>query len=94
MNRILIIGATGYIGKYMAKASVSLGYPTFAFVRPSTAAPHSSKSQLLQQFRDDGIVILQVSDSNLTMIFILVLILCPLTRRIHCQNHSTAVNMI
>ncbi|XP_057814680.2 isoeugenol synthase 1 [Cryptomeria japonica] len=61
MNRILIIGATGYIGKYMAKASVSLGYPTFAFVRPSTAAPHSSKSQLLQQFRDDGIVILQGS---------------------------------
>ncbi|GLJ37803.1 hypothetical protein SUGI_0768590 [Cryptomeria japonica] len=61
MNRILIIGATGYIGKYMAKASVSLGYPTFAFVRPSTAAPHCSKSQLLQQFRDDGIIILQGS---------------------------------
>ncbi|GLJ35070.1 hypothetical protein SUGI_0705620 [Cryptomeria japonica] len=56
MNRILIIGATG---KYKANASVSLEYPTFAFVRPSTAAPHSSKSQLLQQFRDDGIFILQ-----------------------------------
>ena len=64
MDRILIIGATGYIGKYMAKASVSLGYPTFAFVRPSTAAPYSSKSQMLQQFRDDGIVILEVGYSN------------------------------
>ncbi|GLJ35071.1 hypothetical protein SUGI_0705630 [Cryptomeria japonica] len=61
MNRMLIIGAAGYIGKYMAKASASLGYPTFAFVRPSTAAPHSSKSQLIQQFRDDGIIILQGS---------------------------------
>ncbi|GLJ34628.1 hypothetical protein SUGI_0696490 [Cryptomeria japonica] len=32
MNRILIIGATGYIGKCMAKAGVSLGYPIFAFL--------------------------------------------------------------
>ncbi|KAH9289677.1 hypothetical protein KI387_033794, partial [Taxus chinensis] len=61
MNKILIIGATGYIGKYMANASVSLGYPTYAFVRPSTAAPHSSKSSLLQKFREDGIYILQGS---------------------------------
>ncbi|KAH9289687.1 hypothetical protein KI387_033804, partial [Taxus chinensis] len=61
MNRILIIGATGYIGKYMANASVSLGYPTYAFVRPSSAVPRSSKSTLLQKFRDDGIHILEGS---------------------------------
>ncbi|KAH9290251.1 hypothetical protein KI387_034368, partial [Taxus chinensis] len=58
-NKILIIGATGYLGKYMVNASVSLGYPTYAFVRPSSASPSSSKSELLQQFRDNGIHILQ-----------------------------------
>eukprot|EP01018_Ginkgo_biloba_P022288 Gb_11711 [translate_table: standard] len=57
--RILIIGATGHIGRYMAKASVSLGYPTFAFVRPSTAAPDSPKAALLGDFTACGIHILQ-----------------------------------
>ncbi|KAH9289683.1 hypothetical protein KI387_033800 [Taxus chinensis] len=45
----------------MANASVSLGYPTYAFVRPSSAVPHSSKSTLVQKFRDDGIHILEGS---------------------------------
>ena len=63
MNRILIIGGTGYIGKYMAKASVSLGYPTYVLVRPSTAAaPDSFKAKLLQEFKDIGIHVLQVSE--------------------------------
>ena len=62
MNRVLIVGGTGYIGKYMAKASVSLGYPTYVLVRPATAAaPDSFKEKLLQQFKDIGIHILQVS---------------------------------
>jgi len=61
MNRILIIGGTGYIGKYMAKASVSLGYPTYILVRPATAAPDSFKAKLLQEFKDIGIHVLQGS---------------------------------
>jgi len=66
MNRILIIGGTGYIGKYMAKASVSLGYPTYVLVRPSTAAaPDSFKEILLQEFKDIGIHILQVSEYSM-----------------------------
>lgn len=62
-NRVLIVGGTGYIGKYMAKASVSQGYPTYVLVRPGTkAAPDSSKKKLLQEFKDIGIHILQVSE--------------------------------
>lgn len=62
MNRVLIIGGTGYIGKYMAKASVSQGYPTYVLVRPATAAdPDSFKAKLLQQFKDIGIHILEGS---------------------------------
>ena len=49
MNRVLIVGGTGYIGKYMEKASVSQGYPTFVLVRPATAA---AQAKILQEFKD------------------------------------------
>lgn len=62
MNRILIIGGTGYLGKYLAKASVSQGNPTFVLVRPTKAtALDSSKHILLQEFKDSGIHILEGS---------------------------------
>eukprot|EP01018_Ginkgo_biloba_P022319 Gb_32479 [translate_table: standard] len=57
-SRILIIGATEYLGKYITKTSVSLGYPTFILV-PSTTAPDSPKAALLQEFKASGIHILQ-----------------------------------
>lgn len=60
-NRILIVGGTGYLGKYMAKASVLLGYPTCVLVRPESLAPYSSKAGILQEFTDMGIRILQGS---------------------------------
>jgi nucleoside-diphosphate-sugar epimerase len=66
MNRILIVGGTGYLGKYLAKASVSQGYPTFVLARPATAATHdSSKEKLLRELKDNGIHILAVRDSLL-----------------------------
>jgi nucleoside-diphosphate-sugar epimerase len=56
MNRIFIVGGTGYIGKYFAKASVSQGYPTFVLVHPArAAAPDSSKDKSLQELKDNGI---------------------------------------
>eukprot|EP00253_Pinus_taeda_P011336 PITA_11336 len=59
MNRILIVGGTGYLGKYLARASVSQGYPTFLLVRPATAASlDSSKENLLHELKDNGIHIL------------------------------------
>ncbi|KAL8110435.1 hypothetical protein AgCh_026231 [Apium graveolens] len=33
-SKIMIVGATGYLGTYMAKASVSLGHLTYAYVPP------------------------------------------------------------
>ncbi|KAH9289668.1 hypothetical protein KI387_033785, partial [Taxus chinensis] len=58
-NRILIIGGTGYLGKYMVQSSVSLGYPTYVFVRPTSLAPHSSKACVIQEFTNIGVHILQ-----------------------------------
>jgi hypothetical protein len=55
-----------YLGKYLAKASVSQGYPRFVLVRPARAAAlDSSKDELLQEFKDNGIHILAIKDSLL-----------------------------
>ncbi|XP_054806329.1 isoeugenol synthase 1-like [Prosopis cineraria] len=47
-SKILIVGATGYLGEYMVKASLSLGHPTFAYVRPIHTSTHLSKLHHLQ----------------------------------------------
>lgn len=59
-NKILIIGATGYLGKYMVKASVSMGHPTYIYVRSTTATTNSSKLELLRQFKSMGVKVFQV----------------------------------
>ncbi|KAL0356697.1 UNVERIFIED_CONTAM: Phenylcoumaran benzylic ether reductase POP1 [Sesamum calycinum] len=55
-SKILIIGGTGYIGKFIVQASTFAGHPTFILVRESTLsnpAPH--KSDLIQSFRNSGV---------------------------------------
>ncbi|BBG93474.1 NmrA-like negative transcriptional regulator family protein [Prunus dulcis] len=58
-SKILIIGATGYLGKYMLKASVSLGHPTYAYVRPIKPKTDSSKLLLHKEFEAMGATIFQ-----------------------------------
>ncbi|BFG29981.1 hypothetical protein CerSpe_162550 [Prunus speciosa] len=58
-SKILIIGATGYLGKYMVKASVSLGHPTYAYVRPIKPKTDSSKLLLHKEFEAMGATIFQ-----------------------------------
>ncbi len=36
-KRVVVVGATGYIGKFVVKESVRRGYDTVAFVRPGSA---------------------------------------------------------
>ncbi|XWS11532.1 hypothetical protein CRYUN_Cryun37aG0006200 [Craigia yunnanensis] len=54
-SKILIFGATGYLGKYMVKASVSLGHPTYVYTRPLNSS--SSKLDLLNEFESMGVTI-------------------------------------
>lgn len=57
-SKILVIGATGYIGKFIARASAALQHPTYALVRKPTI---SSKASLIQSFTSSGITILEGS---------------------------------
>lgn len=62
-SRILIIGGTGSIGRYIAKASIANGHPTFVLVRDSTAS-NPQKTQLLESFKTSGITLIQGSLDN------------------------------
>ncbi|KAH9696202.1 Phenylcoumaran benzylic ether reductase 1 [Citrus sinensis] len=53
-SKILSIGGTGYIGKFIVEASVKAGHQTFVLVRESTLSD-PSKSQLLDHFKNLGV---------------------------------------
>jgi len=56
-SKILIIGGTGYIGKFVVEASAKAGHPTFVLVRENTTS-HPEKSKLLDNFKNLGVTIL------------------------------------
>ncbi|CAL4964632.1 unnamed protein product [Urochloa decumbens] len=57
-SKILVVGATGHLGRHVVAASARLGHPTFALVR-DTAPPNPAKAALLQSFRDGGVTLLK-----------------------------------
>lgn len=59
-SKILIIGGTGYIGKFIVEASAAAGHPTFVLVRESTLSD-PQKSHLIQTFINSGVNIILVS---------------------------------
>jgi len=56
-NKILIIGGTGYIGRHIYKASLTLGHPTFLLVREATTS-NPEKAKVLESFQASGAIIL------------------------------------
>ncbi|CAL1384934.1 unnamed protein product [Linum trigynum] len=53
-SRILFIGGTGYIGKFIVEASAKSGHPTYALVRESTLnSPR--RSQIVHSFKSLGV---------------------------------------
>ncbi|XP_011048232.1 PREDICTED: isoflavone reductase homolog isoform X2 [Populus euphratica] len=53
-SKILFIGGTGYIGKFIVEASAKAGHPTFVIVRESTLAD-PAKSVVIDNFKDLGV---------------------------------------
>ncbi|KAH7850258.1 hypothetical protein Vadar_029951 [Vaccinium darrowii] len=56
-SKILIIGGTGYIGKFIVEASAKSGHPTFALVRESTVSD-PAKAKLIDGFKRSGVTLL------------------------------------
>ncbi|CAL1392842.1 unnamed protein product [Linum trigynum] len=64
-SRVLIIGATGLIGRHVAEASLDAGRPTYLLTRStSSAAGDPLKAQLLKSLEDKGAFIVQGSISD------------------------------
>ncbi|KAL0314676.1 UNVERIFIED_CONTAM: Isoflavone reductase-like protein [Sesamum angustifolium] len=56
-SKILIIGATGYIGKPIVEASAKSGHPTFVLLRESTVSV-PVKGQIVEGFKNSGVTVL------------------------------------
>ncbi|KAL4581279.1 hypothetical protein LXL04_017490 [Taraxacum kok-saghyz] len=53
-SKILVIGGTGYIGKFIVEASANSGHPTYLLVRESTLS-NPAKSTLVESFKKSGV---------------------------------------
>ncbi|KAL5557318.1 hypothetical protein UlMin_039554 [Ulmus minor] len=56
-SKILVIGGTGYIGKFIVEASAKTGHPTFALIRETTAASSPQKSELIDSLTKSGVTL-------------------------------------
>ena len=81
-SKILIIGATGYVGKFMVEASAKAGHPTFALVRESTLSD-PSKSSIIQTFNTLGINLLLVRNNLLHAQSLSIFFFCFCSRLLH-----------
>ncbi|CAL5382134.1 unnamed protein product [Camellia sinensis] len=59
LSKILVFGGTGYLGKYIVKASIRMGHPTFVYGRPITPNTKPSKVDLHKEFQSMGVTIIQ-----------------------------------
>ncbi|KAM5548838.1 hypothetical protein ABKV19_000314 [Rosa sericea] len=53
-SKILFIGGTGYIGKFLVEASAKAGHPTFVLVREPTLS-NPAKSKVIDSFKASGV---------------------------------------
>ncbi|KAK1362354.1 Phenylcoumaran benzylic ether reductase [Heracleum sosnowskyi] len=56
-SKILVIGATGYIGKFLVEAAAEQGHQTFALVRES-AVSDPVKGNLIESFKASGVTVI------------------------------------
>ncbi|KAM3234903.1 eugenol synthase 1 isoform X1 [Capsicum annuum] len=57
-SKILVIGATGRMGKHVVQSSVKAGHTTFVLVRRSTLESDPAKANLVDSFNNLGVTIL------------------------------------
>lgn len=57
-KRTLVVGATGFIGRFVAEASLATGHPTTVLVRCGPTSP--SKAKTIRALQEKGAAILHV----------------------------------
>lgn len=69
---VLIVGATGFIGRFLADASLDAGRPTYVLVKPSYGNQYS-KDKVAKALQERGAILLNVQISYYTFKFVFVL---------------------
>lgn len=62
-SKVLFIGGTGYIGKFLVEASARAGHPTFVLSRDISPSD-PEKAQLLDRFKNHGVTPIQGDMNN------------------------------
>ncbi|KAK1326675.1 Eugenol synthase 1 [Acorus calamus] len=90
-SRILVIGCTGYLGRRLVRASISMGHPTYVLLRPKTL-PDPSKQGLIDEFESIGVTILQGDlndhDNLIRCIKLVDVIISALSADLHHEQHK------
>ncbi|KAF8027314.1 hypothetical protein BT93_E0274 [Corymbia citriodora subsp. variegata] len=58
-SKVLVIGATGLVGRSVVEASAKSGHPTFAIVAPPSISSDPAKTRLLEGFMRLGVFLVQ-----------------------------------
>ncbi|XP_030477466.1 leucoanthocyanidin reductase-like [Syzygium oleosum] len=63
-GRTLIIGSSGFIGRFVAEASLASGWPTYLLVRGGRVSSCKAKANAIMSLQDKGAIILQGSSND------------------------------
>jgi uncharacterized protein YbjT (DUF2867 family) len=72
-SRVLVIGGTGYIGRFIVAASAREDHPTAVLVRDAAPAD-PAKAAVLQGFRDAGVTLVKVLLFYMRLLFSYVIL--------------------
>ncbi|KAJ7956588.1 Leucoanthocyanidin reductase [Quillaja saponaria] len=64
-NRTMIIGSTGFIGRFIAEASLDAGHPTYLLIRPGLTSPCKNNTIKFLQERGAQIIPGSINDQDL-----------------------------
>jgi nucleoside-diphosphate-sugar epimerase len=81
--KIMIFGGTGYIGNFLAKASLLLGHPTFVYARPITPRTTPSKVELHKELQSMGATFVLVHLLSLSLSLSLYIYIYIHIKKIH-----------
>lgn len=70
-SRVLVVGATGFIGRFVTEASLASGRPTYVLVRPSPGSS-CNKAKIVEAFKDKGAFLLRVRCTWFSWLFLFI----------------------
>ncbi|KAK7407093.1 hypothetical protein VNO78_08735 [Psophocarpus tetragonolobus] len=94
-SKVLIVGGTGYIGKRLVKASLSLGHETYVLYRPEIGVD-IEKVQMLLSFKEQGARLVTGSfndhQSLVNAVKLVDVVICAISG-VHIRSHQILLQL-